>query len=47
MAACWKASCAIMSLHHVQSLTTLVGNSFESGVDGAIAVYGAARTEKH
>jgi hypothetical protein len=47
VAACWQAGCAIMSLHHVQSLTKLVGNSFESGVDGAIAVYGGARPEKH
>jgi hypothetical protein len=31
-----------MSAHRVPSATKLVGNSFESGMDGAVAVYGAA-----
>ncbi len=35
-----------MSAHHVLSSTKLVGNSFESGVDGQVAVYGAAKPER-
>jgi hypothetical protein len=35
-----------MSVHHVVSGTKLVGNTFESGVDGAVAVYGTAKSER-
>jgi hypothetical protein len=44
VSSCWRASCAIMSNIHVPSATKLVGNSFDNGMDGSVAVYGAARS---